>query len=326
MAIYPQTAALILRENKHRPIAGDVLFIGHQTVVLNEKSARGLLRHEDIQLRPGWVAELDRSTVAAGDRGYLTDRSFVSMFADCSVKALDVSPYEGAEIVHDLNEPLPDEHCGIADFIFNGSCLDDLFDPATAIKSMSKMLRPGGRIMHLEMGSQTGGQYLCYSPEWFFDFYALNGYLDCQVLQCVFPFDQQQPWHIFRWLPFIERNGEMEPATMRADRYGHFVNIVIAEKGSHSTDVRAPIRASYRNHHGSSSDVYRRSDEAYRVSTRRFDRIGSISPTLWLRLRRLIRITTERLGYDIAKGENGYSLSRIRNDRFQRLGRLEFLE
>ncbi len=89
------------------------------------------------------------------------------MFCDADVIALDVSDYEGAEIIHDLNTPLPNKYRSVADFIFNGSCLDNLFDPAMAIKSMSKMLRPGGRVMHVEHGSPIQGAFLCYSPEFF---------------------------------------------------------------------------------------------------------------------------------------------------------------
>jgi hypothetical protein len=104
------------------------------------------------------------------------------MFSPGRVMALDVSDYEQAEIVFDLNETLPAKYHRIADFIFNGSCLDNLFDPATAIKSLSKMLRPGARVMHLEHGTAIQSAFLCYSPEWFFDFYAINNYADCQSL------------------------------------------------------------------------------------------------------------------------------------------------
>jgi 2-polyprenyl-3-methyl-5-hydroxy-6-metoxy-1,4-benzoquinol methylase len=63
------------------------------------------------------------------------------------VKAVDVSPYEGAEVIHDLNQPLPDRLRGTADFIVDGSVLDNVFDPATGLRNLTEMLRPGGRLL-----------------------------------------------------------------------------------------------------------------------------------------------------------------------------------
>ena len=34
MAIFPQTAKFILQEHKHRPIEGDIVLIGRQSVLL----------------------------------------------------------------------------------------------------------------------------------------------------------------------------------------------------------------------------------------------------------------------------------------------------
>src|SRR5262249_24549327 len=155
-----------------KPIGGDVLLVGRQTVMLTPEQALALLAREGVAPLPGHVVEIDKSTVAAKD-GFITDRSFFSMFSRGRVIALDVSDYEDAEIVHDLNCALPEKYRGVADFIFNGSCLDNLFDPAMAMQSISKMLRPGGRVMGVEHGTSINGAFVCYSPEWFFDFYAI---------------------------------------------------------------------------------------------------------------------------------------------------------
>jgi hypothetical protein len=94
MAIFPQTAAMILKEHKHRPIAGDVLLIGRQTVLLTVDSARALIAREGVKMKNGFLTEIDRSTVGAEQARYITDRSFFSMFSDAKVMALDVSDYE----------------------------------------------------------------------------------------------------------------------------------------------------------------------------------------------------------------------------------------
>jgi hypothetical protein len=43
-----------------------------------------------------------------------------------------------------------------------------------------------------------------FSPEWFFDFYLINGYADCQTFVCTFPFEMQGPWRMRRWQAFAK--------------------------------------------------------------------------------------------------------------------------
>src|ERR1700688_2793850 len=186
MSILPQIACFLLKEHRYRPIEGDVLLIGRQTVMLTERDAVRMLERESVPLRKDYSSEIDEATATNRKPGFITDRAFFSMFSNAKIMALDVSAYEGAEIVHDLNAPLPDRYRGVADFILNGSCMDNLFDPASAIKSMSKMLRPGGRVFHFEHGTPVNNAMLCYSPEWFFGFYAINDYADCQIFVCSF--------------------------------------------------------------------------------------------------------------------------------------------
>ena len=62
-------------------------------------------------------------------------------FAPC-----DHSGYEGAEIIHDLNRPIPAHLENTADFILDGSTLDNLFSPSIAIQSIARMLRAGRRL------------------------------------------------------------------------------------------------------------------------------------------------------------------------------------
>lgn len=238
MSILPQVARMIVKEYLHRPIIGDVVLIGRQSVLLSEKEALDLIRSEGLIPLPSYIREVDGTT---RDRGGITDRAFFSMFTDAKVIALDVSPYEGAEIVHDLNVPLPEKYYGTADFIFNGSCMDNLFDPANAIKCMSKMLKPKGRVMHIEHGTPVNNAMLSYSPEWFFGYYAINDYADCRIYICAFGSSTVNPWRVYRWLPFTEKLF-YSPNNMGV---GDFYNMVIADKGLTGTDDKTPIQLLY---------------------------------------------------------------------------------
>ena len=80
----------------------------------------------------------DSDTRRAEGAGFISDASFFRLFSNATYHCLDVSDYEGAEIVHDLCQDVPENLHEQFDVTVNGSCLDNIFDPATAIKNMSK--------------------------------------------------------------------------------------------------------------------------------------------------------------------------------------------
>lgn len=209
MAISPDVVSLIRAENERRPILGDVLLIGRQPLETGE-----------------------------------TDWKFFGGFGSATVRALDVSDYEGAQIIHDLNQPLPAALHNICDFLFDGSCLDNLFDPANALRSFGRMLRPGGRMMLVEHGTAIQGALICFSPEWFYDFFAANKYELHGITLLSFPAGR---WEPKQWVPY---EGGKPVTASPGTEIGDFYSVVIAEKHYGSTNDRALIQAQYRVLHG----------------------------------------------------------------------------
>ncbi len=170
-------------------------------------------------------------------------------------------------------QPLPPHLHGIADFVFDGSCLDNIFNAAGAMQSLSRLLRPGGRIMLMEHGTgfqgpgSPAGALTIFSPEWFFDFFAASGYVDCQVYLGLMPMGMiKHDWMVRQWEPFDEWNHHVNSTPVCCD----FVNLVIAEKGISTVDERMPIQAQYRMMHASHEDErYVQAHLRYRRSPRR---------------------------------------------------------
>lgn len=241
MSLFPALAKLIRAEHDHRPIDGDLLLIGRQRVEGSEQ----------------------------------TDKELFASFCNARFHALDVSNFEGADILHDLNYPLPPHLYGIADFIFDGSCLDNIFDVGNAMRSLSRLLRPGGRIVLMEHGTSfqgpgaPAGALITFSPEWFFNFFAAHGYDDCQVYLGIFPLGMfhKSGWLIEQWEPFDEHDNPVNATPLCGD----FVNIVIAEKGvNNPDDVVVPIQAQYRIMHASAENSrYVAAHRRYKTSARR---------------------------------------------------------
>lgn len=222
MGIFPAYCEML---EAMAPISGDVVTIGRQTI---EKNCQD------------WAQ---------------TDVELFKRFGANTIRALDISDYEGAEILHDLNEPLPGHLHGIADFVFEGSCLDNIFDSAQAIRSLSKLLKPNGRIFLVEHSTSCQGALVMFSPEWFFNFFAVNDYEDCQLT--LFSFDNLNgPWRKHHWYCYLD--DQPAPTTPRDlfTNLGDFLTVAVARKGPNSTDDRMPVQAQYRKMHHSDDDVY----------------------------------------------------------------------
>jgi SAM-dependent methyltransferase len=209
VSIFPDYIRALERENDYRPITGDVLLIGRQKIENSEMT--------DIELF----------------------RQFPGV---TSIRALDVSQADGAEIRWDLNEPVPSHIWNTCDFLFDGSCLDNIFNPAEAVRSFSRMLRPNGRMMIAEHGTAIQGALIVFSPEWFFDFFAANDYADCQITLFSFPGMTGHNWTAHTWDAYVN-----DIPVSATPMIGDFVSLVIAEKGWQSTNHQLPVQAQYRD-------------------------------------------------------------------------------
>jgi SAM-dependent methyltransferase len=95
--------------------------------------------------------------------------AYLRLLGAREVSALDVSGYEGADIVHDLNEPVPAELERRFDVVLDGGSLEHVFDVPTALRSYMRMVRPGGRLIVATMANNHCGHgFYQLSPELFF--------------------------------------------------------------------------------------------------------------------------------------------------------------
>jgi len=247
MAIPLPVAELMLREACRRPIGGRGLFFGRSTVLIEPDELSALFHL--LGLRPASnTVEIDTVTKAARDypdKKFVTDSTFYRWLGVERIDVADVSDYEGANIVHNICDPLPSNLVGQYDFIFNSSVLDNVFDPAAALRHMTAALKPGGRIFHIEMGSPDCFPYLIFTPGWFQDYYAINDFERCQVYVGQIESIEQLlfgPWVMWGGLPMTGQRMSAPPFSgIKA------VVLAIAERGAASTVNRSPIQGPYRS-------------------------------------------------------------------------------
>jgi len=95
-----------------------------------------------------------------------------------SVDSLDFSSWEGATIIHNLNEPVPEGLRGQFDLVIDGGTIEHCFDLRNILTSYMQLPRIGGSLIIHTMGNNHMGHGLYQlTPEFFYRvFIPKNGY------------------------------------------------------------------------------------------------------------------------------------------------------
>lgn len=116
--------------------------------------------------------------------GAYCEELLINCFGSSAVDSFDNSSYEGANLIHDFNAPIPKEFHGQYDTILDAGSTEHIYDVKTALENFSKMLKPGGQVIHVvPANNQCGHGFYQFSPELFFSAYRPErGFDDCEVL------------------------------------------------------------------------------------------------------------------------------------------------
>lgn len=85
------------------------------------------------------------------------------------LETLDASDFEGATIVHDLNQPVPDSLKGRFDAVVDAGTLEHVFHFPVAIANCMQLVRVGGHlILYTPANNYFGHGFYQFSPEVFY--------------------------------------------------------------------------------------------------------------------------------------------------------------
>jgi hypothetical protein len=242
MGITSFHAELIVREHRRRKLPETVHLLGRQTVLLTLDETLTLLRAAGVE-PTAITIEIDRETYGAlvAQQEFISDRTFFGLLGVREVRAIDYTDYEGADIILDLTKPLPASHDATVDFLFGGSVLDNIFDPTTYLRNVSRLLRPGGRLFEHDVISQHHHPFCLITPAWIFDYFVVNAHARSAVYV-----SENWPGGLHVYGP------DPDPDDIISDlgppRGGLSMGVVvIAEKGEASTGDAIPIQDQYRS-------------------------------------------------------------------------------
>jgi hypothetical protein len=253
MGLFRIVIEAIIREKSRKPFADRAYTFGRQTVDATPEEVMAMFSALGVPSALDDPSELniDRTTLLALQNPTMRsvrDVDFFRMLGN-TVYAIDVSDHEGAEIILDLNRPVPsslEASCGL---LVDGSTLDNIFDPTTGLKNAARLLRAGGRCFLVNMGNTradySGIPYTMFNPFWFFDYFVWNDFDYCQVYILIFESGDPLPAVYAISYEHAARHwggGFTKPLVSE-----HIITIMVyAEKGVHSTWDKIPTQHAYR--------------------------------------------------------------------------------
>lgn len=160
------------RKSYHEFDNMSLLMLGKQDVNFNRGELKQILNSVGFEYRKD-IVEIDDYDEA---NEKIDSYDLFQLLGFMEVNALDISDYEGADIIFDLSSTvLPQKLVNRYDYIFDGGVLEHIFNFPQALVNTSKMLKAGGKIIHdLPCGNLVDHGFYSFSPTCFIDYYTAN--------------------------------------------------------------------------------------------------------------------------------------------------------
>ena len=156
------------------------LTLGHQGFDCSPRRLRQAVR--DFGL-PGDRQAIDQCFERIPMQGLYAD-GLLRFLGAREIVSVDKSDFEGATLLHDLNERFPESYRGRFTFVFDGGTLEHIFNYPAALRNCLELLANGGHFLTIVPAhSMMGHGFYQISPELFFRvFSAENGFALRQIV------------------------------------------------------------------------------------------------------------------------------------------------
>lgn len=174
MGINYSEAQAILSLKRSKAVGDEILCLGRPESFLTWRDLRNLGRDFGLDFTPTELSAL------AGER---FAESFLVRCGFTSIRSLDASAYENADIVHDLNCPLPEHLYETTNFLYDAGTSEHVFDVAQTLRNVTLLLQIGGvALISTPANGQCGHGFYQFSPELYYRYFAANGFADTKVV------------------------------------------------------------------------------------------------------------------------------------------------
>jgi hypothetical protein len=229
MGIDVQSATAIAYLRSNGFVGREILSLGRQQIYATEGQLMKINKAFELGLSANDMKAIMSTTFAD---------HFLAKLGFTTIQSMDASDYEGADFIHDMNQPLPKEFHGTVFFLFDGGTLEHVFDVATSLKNVISLLKVGGIVLFAcPANSWCGHGFYQFSPEFFYRVLEANGFDDVVVYLTA----GRRPRS--RWLKTVDpRAAKHRVEFMSAEA---LLMIVIARKARNLPEFVNPMQSDY---------------------------------------------------------------------------------
>jgi len=254
------TTHMILAANKERKFEAGTPFGlgGRQSVFLQPQQIVNLARLYGVEseLLDGLFDSraVDQDTLRT--RNSVSDAAYIKNLINMETFSFDATSYENAQRILDLNKPFDSQmdssELNRFDGLYDGGCLDNVWNPAQSQMNLASLLKKNGRIINWACASNWPGAYTMISCEWLLSFYAINKFSNIRVYW-FHPIQDGTNWpnlsaEVWRFKPTFTRRIDYDPYTSSIQESSHpgFVLAIAEVTGPKSpTEWSVPMQSHY---------------------------------------------------------------------------------
>lgn len=234
MGIARGTYRLLLKESKKKKFFGSILQLGKQDIFLSRKEIYKHAEKEKVSLKISNIS----------DKKQVSDIEFFNLLGFNEVHSIDYSDYENADIIWDMNLPIPEEYHQKYDYIFDGGTSEHIFNFPRVLENISLMLKSGGSIIHLSPShNHVDHGFYMFSPTVFMDFYNANDF-DIKT-PYIFEYSFSSPKRL--WDVYEYGSGSLQSLSFGGFGKRLLGIFFVAQKKVHYNLIKTPQQFYYQN-------------------------------------------------------------------------------
>lgn len=120
---------------------------------------------------------------------------FLGYLGAKQIEAMDVSDYEKATIIHDMNQPIPDAYKSSFSLVIDSGSLEHVFNFPQAIKNCMEMVIEGGHFITITPANNfLGHGFYQFSPELFYRVFSEDNGFSVKKMFLFFP-EEKSPMY-----------------------------------------------------------------------------------------------------------------------------------
>jgi|LakMenEpi03Aug12_release.lakeMendotaPanAssembly.Ray.scaffolds.fasta_scaffold44716_5 hypothetical protein len=238
-----------IAETFRKKFANSLLCLGNQSVAffLEDICSLNLSNFQKKNLEYLKEDIKDISSNTAFSKSYI-NKLFFKILGISVIKSIDISKYQNADYLYDLNEIKPPKKLKKKfDCILDGSTIEHVFNTFNVLKNINFFLKKGGYIIHITgVNNMPKDGFYQFHPEFFLDFYSFNNFKIIKNLYWVNNYEKK----IFQKNARTKRGldkyfNDFEEANTYAKKNKLPLQIIFIAKKIIDTDLKIPQQKYY---------------------------------------------------------------------------------